>query len=325
MSDPWSGADTSSLKNFTDWWGTHSASLTAAQRAKYQPYLNQISSINSGYMGWSDPNNAYRQKYQGYETGMNSLLQRLGAGVQSSDLQSAQGDVASLYGYSPASWTALQQGMGDRLNATNVMTNAGNIATQMQGSEFGQQQAQAMRVAQKQAAEGVGKQLESVFGARGGLAGFQAAYDMTGQMQNAFVQQAAKNSLDMLDRGVAAVNAENQYYEQLINNGAIQAQDYVKFRWDSLQTGYQDYMVAMNQAVSEYNTDQGAITRQAQALSSQLALEMGVDQAILDQANTAYTLYSTQAQDAQSQKKSNWTKFWESMFTTGDWSWWSGG
>lgn len=287
--------DVGNTKKFTDWYQAHMASMNQATRDRYQPYINKLSSINNSWVGWNDPANQYHNQYNVQKTGMEALLARLGSGPQTSDLQSAQGDVASLYGYSPASWTSIQQGMGDRVNASNVMTNAGNIATDMANSPFGQQQAQAMRIAQRTASEQVGKQLESVFGARGGLAGFQAAYDMTSQMQNTMVAEVAKNSLDMLDRGLAQVNSENQYYQQLVSNGAIQAQDYLKFRWSALQTGYQDYLVAMDQTLKENATAQDDIAKQINAVTAQMAAEMGVDDQIIKDANAWWTLWNDMA------------------------------
>jgi hypothetical protein len=283
--------DLANTKVFSEWYLAHQASMNQASRDKYQGYLTKLSSVNNSWVGWNDPTNQYHNQYNVQKTGMEALLARLGSGPQTSDLQAAGNDVASLYGYSPASWTAIQQGMGDRVNASNVMTNAGNIATDMANSPFGQQQAQAMRIAQRTASEQVGKQLESVFGARGGLAGFQAAYDMTSQMQNTMVAEASKNSLDMLDRGLAQVNSENQYYQQLVQNGAVQAQDYLKFRWSALQTGYQDYLVAMDQTLKENATAQDDIAKQIDAITAQMAAEMGVDDQILKNANAWWLLY----------------------------------
>jgi hypothetical protein len=287
--------DVGDTKKFTDWYQAHMASMNQATRDRYQPYIDKLTSVNNSWVGWNDPANQYHNQYNVQKTGMEALLARLGSGPQTSDLQAAGNDVASLYGYSPASWTAIQQGMGDRVNASNVMTNAGNIATDMANSAFGQQQAQAMRVAQRTASEQVGRQLESVFGARGGLAGFQAAYDMTSQMQNTMVAEVAKNSLDMLDRGLAQVNSENQYYQQLVQNGAIQAQDYLKFRWSALQTGYQDYLVAMDQTLKENATAQEDIAKQIDAITAQMAAEMGVDDQIVKDANAWWTLWNDMA------------------------------
>jgi hypothetical protein len=312
--------DLSSLTGFTNWYNTHQASLTAAQRAKYDPYLKQLQGVigyNASTGSWdaskwptynpvSWEGSQYQQDYNTYKGGMQGLLDRIGQGPGSTQDADIQAQVAGGYGMSGASWSALQDSIPSLLNASNAMARAGDIATGMQDSPFGQQQQQAMRVAERQATEQVGKQLEAIFGERGGLAGFQAAYDMTGQIQSAFMQQAAQNSLAMFDRAIQAVNAENGYYQDLVKQGAIQASDYLKFRWDALQTGYQDYAVAMDQAMQNWATQESVneqqyqaaasvLQKQIDAITGALAAEMGIDTTIMNNMATQYDIYQSQA------------------------------
>jgi hypothetical protein len=317
----------SGLSSFTDWWSQNSNKLTKERQDYYtNQYINPLKNLigwdpNTGNwdqskwptynpIQWGDPSdpNSYAGKYAGYQQGMSGLLARLGAGPQSSDMAEANQMVGYSYGMSPASWTALQQGMGDRLNASNVMGRAASMSLALQESDFGKQQAAADAVAMRQAEEAVGKQLEAIFGERGGLAGFQAAYDMTSKLQSSFLQQKSQENLALLDRSLAAVNAENGYYQQLIQNGSIQAQDYLKFRWSTLQTGYQDYLVAMDQTMKEwttqeqvaedqYNTAAQVIKDQVNAITAALSAEMGVDQQTIDYMKSLYDLNAQQAAD----------------------------
>jgi hypothetical protein len=323
------------IDSFTKWWATHQASLTSATKDKYASYLQQTRARAAGLPSmvdptWGDTWSNYSDRYNNQQTGMDALLGRIASGPQASDYADAQNQIASLYGYSPASYSALVAGMGDRLNATNVMTNAGNIAVGMQNSEFGQQQTQAMRIAEKQASDDVGKQLESIFGARGGLAGFQAAYDMTSQLQSSFAQQASKNSLDMFDRAVSAVNSENDYYKQLIDNGAIQSEDYVKFRFSQLQQGYQDYATSMAQTMSQaqgdYQNNVDTYNRIGDEITKALNSEMGVDKYIQDAMKNQYDYYSQMAQDTEAanlDSKGGQKHAWDTFWATYDWG--SGG
>jgi hypothetical protein len=249
------------------------------------------------YSSWNAPvwgaGNTQYDRYTGYQGDMNSLLSRIKEGPQASDNQAAMDAIAQMYGYSPASWTAMVGGQADRMSASNVMANAGNIAAGMADTPYGQEQAKGMRAAQQEAVAGMQKQLEAIFGDRGSVGGMSAAYEMTNQLQSTFLQAATKNNLEMFDRALSSINSENQYYQGLITNGTIQAQDYLKFRWDALQTGYQDYMMAMDQALKEWTTmeqvsedqwqaAQDNISRQIAAMDGQLALEMGIEQ---DQLN----------------------------------------
>jgi hypothetical protein len=106
----------------------------------------------------------------------------------------------------------------------------------------------------------------------------------------------------MLDRSLSAVNAENGYYQQLVSQGAIQAQDYLKFRWDTMQTGYQDYMVAMDQTLKNagqlYENDVKSVNDQLNIITGVMAQEMGLD---------AFTVQNAQA----------WYDFWAGLAT--DW------
>ena len=312
MSDPMGAPNFGGLASFTAWWKENAGGLASTQGTYYKnKYLDPISQMlgwNASTGQWTNPNdwssfwgssqdpNSWAGRYSGQQAGLDALLARIGAGPQTSDMQDAAGMIAQSYGYSPASWAALQSGMGDRLNASNVMGTAANTALGLQGSPFGQAQQQAMDIAMRQAEAAVGKQLESIFGARGGLAGFQAAYDMTSQLQNSYLQQQSQYNLALLDRSLAAVNAENQYYQELVNKGAIQAQDYLRFRWDALQTGYQDYAVAMDQtlrnAQSLYGTEQQSLMDYINSVTAAMAQEMGLSDWNLQNIQGWYDFWS---------------------------------
>lgn len=280
----------SSAASASTWFGENQASMGAAWSGyRTEHYIDPMDKLRSQWPTYSPQawqGSPWQTQYEGYKTGMDSLLARIGAGPQASDNAEAMAAIAQMYGYSPASWTAMQSGMADRLNASNVMASAANLVTDMQNSPFGQEQAKAMRVSQRNATEAVGQQLEAIFGERGGLGGFQAAYDLTSQLQSQFLQQQSQNSLAMFDRALSAVNAENGYYQDLINRGVVQGQDYLKFRWDSLQTAYQDYATSMDQMLRDWQTQESVTAEQFQtasaniqaqidSLTSQMAAEMG--------------------------------------------------
>jgi len=305
------------LASFTEWWKSNAAGLASQQGAyyktKYIDPLNKLLGYNEGTgqwgtspwskYGWGDTTdpNSYASKYAGYQSGMDALLARLGAGPQASDMQDAAAQVAQSYGYSPASWAIIQQNMEARLNASNVMGTASDLALAQQQSPFGQEQARANEVALRQAEAAVGKQLEAIFGERGGLAGFQAAYDLTSQLQNTYLQQVTQQNLAMLDRSMAAVNGENQYYQELVNKGAIQAQDYLRFRWDAFQTSYADYAMSMDQVLKQYTTvnatESENLKNQINSITNAMAQEMGLSDWTLQNVQGWYNFWSQLMQD----------------------------
>jgi hypothetical protein len=321
-------ANVGPIDSFTKWWATHQASLTSATKDKYASYLQQTRSRAAGLpsMGiptWGDTWSNYSDRYNNQQTGMDALLAQISSGPISSSSTEAQNYVAGLYGMSPASWSAVQNGV---LGADESQQKALQLTQDLQNSSFGQQQTQAMRIAERQATESVGKQLESIFGERGGLAGFQAAYDLTGQLVGTYAQQASKNSLDMFDRASAEVNAQNQYYQQLIENGAIKGEDYVKFRFDQLQQGYQDYATSMAQTMSqaqgEYQNNVDTYNRIGDEITKALNSEMGVDKYVQDAMKNQYDYYSQMAQDTEAanmDSKGGQKHAWDTFWATYDW------
>jgi hypothetical protein len=313
--DPYSFTpDTSSPEAFAKWWAANSGKMSAAWRAKYQPYVDQLNAELAKWPSYAPvkwEGSDYQNRYNTQQGGMDALLARIGAGPTASDTQGAMDQTAQMYGYSPASWTALQEMYkkgGISTDPTMVTEAARNIAANLANDPFGQEQQKAMRVAQQAAVQGVGKQLESIFGDRGSVGGFASAYEMTLQLQSSFLQQGAQNAQNDLDRATTAVNAENGYYQDLISKGAIQAQDYLKFRWDTLQQGYQDYILAMDQTMKEwttteqvsqeqYNTEASRIQGIMDGITKALAAEMGVDEAVFARLKDQYDLANNAVKD----------------------------
>ncbi len=229
--------------------------------------------------------------YQNQQTGMEGLLTKIQGFGGSADMADANAMVAQSYGMTPEQYQELQAKYAGRLldptaAAQSDASAANAYLESIANSAFSQEQDKATRLAMREAEADIGKQLESIFGERGGLGGFQAAYDLTLGLENAFLQQKTQEHLSMFNQAVTAVNANNQYYSDLINQGAISAKDYLAFRFDQLQTGYQDYMTAMDQTWQQFITAETLDERQFQQISQnlqsqinnmtdQLNLEMG--------------------------------------------------
>jgi hypothetical protein len=160
----------------------------------------------------------------------------------------------------------------------------------------------------RQAEEAIGRQLESVFGERGGMGGFQAAYELTSQLQSSFLQQKTQQNLGIFNQAVSAVNANNQYFQQLIQQGAISGKEYLQFRFDQLQTSYQNYIVSMAQTMQEWQTLEQVnenqfrqisenIQSQIDSMTAQMVSEMGGFATENEYLDSMYAQWSAEAID----------------------------
>lgn len=295
------------LNSFEDWWGKNSGGIGAAWEAKQQKYLRSRDALREQLPASTWAGSKWETRYNDQRQGLDALLARLQAGPTAQDTTDAMGQVAAMYGYSPASFTGIQQALPDMMNASNVMTNAADITGELANTAFGQEQAKAMRVAQRQATEAVGKKLEGIFAGGGGLQGFQAAYDLTAQLSNQAIQQQSQYNLAMFDRALSQINAENGYYKDLVDRGAIAGQDYLKFRWDQMQTAYQDMMVAMDQTVRNWTDiteeDTRIIQNQINALTEQMVADLGGYSNVQEYLTSLYNQLSQPLIDADAARR----------------------
>jgi hypothetical protein len=184
-----------------------------------------------------------------------------------------------------------------------------------------------MRVALRQTEENAAKQVESIFAGNGGLQGFQALSDSTSRIQNAVVKQQADFATEILDRAFSSVNAENDYFKELIQNGAVSANDYVKFRWDSLQQGYQNYATAMAQTMSsaeaDYENTKDTWKEMSDAAERILLQNQGIEDRVTKYVNDKYDLYEKMAvntEAANTDSKGGQKRAWDTFWATYDWS-----
>jgi hypothetical protein len=221
--------------------------------------------------------------------------------------------VAGLYGMTPEQWSQIQgqnaQRMSDPNLAAQTDASAANAyLTTLANSSFMQEQDKSNRVAMRQAEEAIGRQLESVFGERGGMGGFQAAYELTSQLQSSFLQQKTQQNLGIFNQAVSAVNANNQYFQQLIQQGAISGKEYLQFRFDQLQTSYQNYIVSMAQTMQEWQTLEQVnenqfrqisenIQSQIDSMTAQMVSEMGGFATENEYLDSMYAQWSAEAID----------------------------
>ena len=240
---------------------------------------NQLASQQNAWNPMRWEGSQWQTRYQGQQTGMDDLAAQIrNYGWDSTDPEVGK-YVAGLYGMTPEQWSQIQgqnaQRMADPNFAAQTDASAANAyLTTLASSSFMQEQDKANRVAMRQAEEAIGKQLESVFGERGGMGGFQAAYELTSQLQSSFLQQRTQQNLGIFNQAVSAVNANNQYFQNLIQQGAISGKEYLQFRFDQLQTGYQNYMMSMAQTMQEWQTveqvDRAQFTQISANIQSQI-------------------------------------------------------
>jgi hypothetical protein len=245
---------------------------------------------------------------------MNELAARIKAGATPEDEQAAQEYAARVYGMDPEAWKSLLASWAARFTDPNAAaaTDAEAAAKYMEtiaGSDFAREQAKADRVMLAQMQEQMGKQLESIFGERGGMGGFQAAYELTTQLENTWLQQQTQEHLSMFNQAVSAVNANNGYYRDLINQGTITAQEYLKLRFAQLQDSFENYVTMMDQTKKDFELQQtlsenerkridANFASQIEEMEKQLALEMG-GQETVEYLKSLYDLWAQGIKDAE--------------------------
>jgi hypothetical protein len=312
------------LKQFTDWWNSPegAAAIRAEWGGKFDPMEAAIGGRRASYSAWQDAwaplkweGSPWAEKSAGYETGMNELAARIKAGVTPEDEQAAQDYAAKTFGMDPEAWKLLVANWAKRFtdpNATAVADAeaAAKYAETVAGSDFGKAQAKADRVMLAQMQDQMGKQLESIFGERGGMGGFSAAYELTLQLEHEFLRTRSQDAGNYFNQGVAAVNANNGYYRDLINQGAMTAQDYLTMRFDLLQESFQNYVTMMDQTKKDFETQytlsenerqriDANFASQIDQMEKQLLMEMGGYKNVEEYINALYSEWSQGLKDAQ--------------------------
>jgi hypothetical protein len=285
-------------EEFTAWWNANKDKVAAAYRTRADPWRASVTGLREKLkttqdswqpMKWEGSQWQTRQNQQ--RGGMDALAAQISGWDpnSSANMAGANEYTAGLYGMTPEQWSAIQaqnaQRMSDPNFAAQTDASAANAYLEtLANSSFMQEQDKAMRVAMRQAEEQIGQQLESVFGERGGMGGFQAAYEMTSQLQSSYLQQKTQQNLGVFNQAVSAVNANNQYFQQLIQQGAISGKDYLQFRFDQLQTGYQNYIVSMDQTMREWQTIEQVDRAQLQQVTSNIESQIDqMTQAMIDE------------------------------------------
>lgn len=308
------------LSSFTNWWqGAYpevqnewntSAQNIGGKRASLTEFQNSWKPMSWEGSGW-------QTRYQNQQAGMDSLASQINAYQWDSTNPEVGKYVAGLYGMTPEQWASIQgqnaQRMADPNFAAETDASAANAyLSNLSNSSFMQEQDKSNRVAMRQAEEAIGKQLESVFGERGGMGGFQAAYELTSQLQSSYLQQKTQQNLGIFNQAVAAVNANNQYFQNLIQQGAISGKEYLQFRFDQLQTGYQNYMNSMAQTMNDwqaleqvdraqFNQISANLQSQVDNMTDQMTLEMGGETNLSDYIQSLYETYTQPILDMQAQ------------------------
>lgn len=294
-------ADIKTLSSFTLWFNTDpggAAAIRTQWGQKFDPMEAAIGEKRKAYAGWQESwkpiqwaGSPWESRYNEQQAGMDVLSKRIAAGTTAEDTQAAQDYAANLYGMTPDAWQTLLNNWTDRLQNPEGAAAADALAASkymetISGTPFAQEQAKADRVMLAQMQEQMGKQLESIFGERGGMGGFQAAYELTAQLNNTFLTAKTQEHLSMFNQAVTSVNANNGYYKDLISQGAISASDYLQFRFSQLQQGFQNYVTAMQETRSQFDQKvqlnemerkrvDDNFASQIDQMEKQMAMEMG--------------------------------------------------
>ena len=306
------------LASFTQWWSAEYPKVQQDWNTSTQKIGDTRASLTQWQNDWkpvSWEGSGWQTRYNTQQQGMDDLLSRIQSFGTSSDMADANSMVAQSYGMTPEQYALIQEEntkrMSDQTYAAQSDASAANSYLEtISNSAFAQEQDKADRVALRQMEDQMGQQLESIFGDRGGIGGFQAAYELTSQLQSTYLTQKTQEHLGMFNQAVAAVNANNQYFQNLIQQGALSSKEYLSMRFDQLQTGYQDYLAAMNQTMQEWQTiesvdraqfDQVSQNLQSQIdnMTEQMTLEMGGEATLSDYIESLYNVYTQPIMDLQ--------------------------
>ena len=290
------------LASFTEWWNSAEGSAKArnAWNQYFGPQQDAAKAKRASYSSWQDSwtsmkwaGSPWEARSNQQQAGMDELANQLRGWnpKSSSNMSDANAYAAGIAGMTPEEYNTLLDNWNKRFTDPNYAAEQDALSATKYGetianSEFAKEQEQANRVALRQMEDKMGKQLEAIFGERGGLGGFQAAYELTSQLQNSWLQNQTQQHLAIFNQAVAAVNANNGYYSDMITRGEMSAKDYLTFRYSQLQDGFQNYVTMMAQTRADFELQyqisedeririDANFASQIEQMENQMYLEMG--------------------------------------------------
>jgi hypothetical protein len=228
------------LASLTVWLDANSGNIRSSWAAYFGQKESDLDAKRKAYGNWQNTwspmkweGSQWATRSAGQQAGMDELAAQMrGWNPKSAENMAAGNDYAAgLAGMTSEQYSALLANWAKRFEDPNYAVDQDALSAikyqeTIANSDFAKEQDQANRIALRQMEEQMGKQLESIFGERGGMGGFQAAYELTAQLENTWLQNQAQQHAAVFTQAVAAVNANNGYFSEMITQGKIAASDY---------------------------------------------------------------------------------------------------
>ena len=263
-------------------WGSKLASLTAMV---YDPITGEYKGPKFNPTAPISEN----AQYQGYQTGIAQLLERIKNGTTPEDSEAAFNQMAQLYGMTPEQFRAMQAQANAPRDVNALRENAYNM---VKDSGVTKEFEAMIRDQQKSAMAEAGRQMENIFAERGGM-GFDQAYEMTNQISDSFLKERTQFLVDQSYQAYNQLNADLDRQQARVQSGEITAQQFLNDRWGLVQTAFQDTTAAANQLLQEwmatdasnranFEADLNSFVTQFNLNKDVMMTELGIDAAMYD-------------------------------------------
>lgn len=284
-------------------WQTALASIGAALRAKYDAWIASM----QGVLGEGVPS---APDLSGYIQSIGSLTTQLAAGPGQYQDEAAQYR-AEMLGYQDITnpdgtvTTAAQQYNND-LQRMKGMTTANAPGLSQEERDRMERYKQSNIQGLEERAQ---RQLESLMGSRGGMGYLSAADEYRKQISDVNLQYDLEIAESDYARKVMEIQRNDQQYALQVQQGNALASDYLNMRQQGIKEALNGYLAQAATEMQQYQGQIQEITTHADLIYKAAMLDMGADQAIMEQLSEQFEMmiapYVLQAQMAQMNAATN--------------------
>lgn len=278
--------------------------------SNYQTYLDQINALGGDFANMRD-------NYSGALTDITNQNQ---AGIQSlmSQLQSPNYDAAQEY-------AATQQGYASAADMQAAMAGNRDMTietaqglTDDERSLMERDMRNAMQNIERQAND----QLEAIFQATGSTTRYLAAADeVRQQISDERLSREMAIYQEDYARKLNAIQRADQQYQFAVQAGQTSSQEYLATRQRAVESAMSSYLqnvsMQLQATQGQFDMDSQLLVQQAEQIYKSAALEMGINEQVLNQLESEYNmtlapeLYAMQMALAQDQQDAS---FWNTIF-----------
>ena len=237
------------------------------QRARYQPYIEQM----QGLMGQMPTAPDLGQQY----AGMEGLIQRLEAGPQQGDIDQAMGYTAQQMGFGSAEeYQDYLRGMQPQdISSYQGLSEADRNLLEREKRGNIRNLNEQMRLA-----------VEAASGATGSyVRGMTAAEEHRTQIANTALQYDVAIMNENFTRQLAQQERTSRDFFQAVQAGQASTRDFLVMKQEGVMGALSGYMQEASLKLSQYGTELDALGQQADIIYKTAMTELGIDEGIINQ------------------------------------------